>query len=978
MLESLTQRFPLKVPEDDPQEALSATIFNVVCVSVLALLAVVVFASIFIFVRKIATSVSTAAVLLLLVIAVSIAGKVNIKIGSIVLVFGLWAVFTVNIVLGGRIDTILAIPYIALIAIAGILLGSPYTILVSVLTAAVGFGMACLLTLGISLPHYYPMPPWSALFVFLFGVFLIVPTINGTLRAFTKSSERLRREIVTRRKSEEEGRRVQALLLAVFETSPAAIFLVDERGIITLANKKMADFFGRPGDEFSGTPYSELVHPEVRSERCADILSVMDETTDSINMETVYLSADGKKFLGRLSGRRLLSPDGCPGGVVGVITDITDQKKAEEELRRSEALYRFLAEHAQDILWTVDLGMRTTYVSPSIERVLGFTVEERMQQAVEEQLTPESLGIAQRRLFEELMIEKEKGLEPDRSMVMELNYLHKNGSIVCLESAMQFIRDDSGIPAGVYGLSRDITDRKKAEEALRRSEEFNRSLVDHAPIGIVYLGKDGTIEYVNPAARKLTGAPENHSSRYLGLGIVDFPGFGEGSTVQEHLRLLLRGESVSNAEITCKGPDGQETVLLFSATPRFGEDGCVEGATIMFTNISERKRAERTEWEMARFRAVADLSGGIAHNFNNLLQIIVGYMELALLDLEEGSHTEVKASLDKVLESSKVGAEVVRRLQTFSRPARRGGASKEVIFDVSDVVGQAAEIGRSWLTSHDKEGLQVSLKTNMLPGCRIKADKNEIFGVVVNLIRNAVEALPMGGTVELATTMEEDKVVLRVTDSGRGISQENLGRLFNPFFTTKAEPGAGLSLATGKKIVDACGGRIMVDSVAGRGTTITVCFPLASELLETTKTSPAENPGRRLTILVIDDTQAITELMQSVLTSSGHIVHTALTGKEGLSIFEANDIDAVVCDLGMPEMNGWEVGKKIRSMCKERGVPKTPFVLLTAWSGQEMEEEKMERSGVDAVVGKPLRIGNILEVIREVCEKNQAGSADEQ
>ncbi len=971
MFESLTHLFLLKVPEDDPRTALSATIFNLVCISALGFLAVAAFASIFVFVRKITTTISIVALIFLLVAATSVARNVGIRAGGALLVFGLWTTFTVHVVLAGGIDTILASPYIALIAIAGILLGSSYAVFTAVLSVAVGLGITCLQSLGYSWPSYYPMPPWSAWCVMLFPVFLIAPAINGTLRALSEAAERSRQEIETRRESEEEARRAQERLLAIFETSPAAIFFVDGAGVITLANQRMADLFGRPREEFSGLPYSELVHPEEGCEGYAEIRSVMEGAVDPVKLDTLYRTADGGKFLGHFSGRRLLSSDGGPDGVVGVIADITERKKTDDELRQSETRYRFLAEHAQDILWTVDLTMRTTYVSPSIERVLGFTPEERMRQAVEEQLTPECLHMARQRLLEELNFEREHGIKPDQSIVMELNYLHKDGSIVCLESAMQFIRDEAGIPTSVYGLSRDITDRKKAEDALRRSEEFNRRLVDHAPFGIVYLGKDCTIEYLNPAARRLSGIPDDEQARFVGLNLLDVRGLRDRSKLEEDLRLLLAGESVSNAEIAYKTTEGQETVLLFSATPKFGEDGDVEGTTVMFTNISQRKRDEKIQQETARLRAVADLSGGIAHNFNNLLQIIVGYMELALMDLEEGACPAVKESLAKVLDSSRVGAEVVRRLQTFSQPNRSDRVSNAVVFDVSDVAGQAAEIGRSWLTSHEKEGAKVSLNTNMPPGCWIKADKNDIFGVAVNLIRNAVEALPMGGNVDLTTTMEDDKVILRVTDSGKGISQENLGRLFNPFFTTKAEPGAGLSLATGKKIVDAYGGQILVDSVAGRGTTITVSFPLAEKLPETAKALPEAPPGQRLIILVIDDMEAITDLLKSVLTSSGHIVRTALSGKEGISIFENDAVDAVVCDLGMPEMNGWEVGRKIRSICRERGVHKTPFILLTAWSGQETEKEKMERSGVDAVVGKPLRIGAILETIREVCEKNR-------
>jgi PAS domain S-box-containing protein len=149
--------------------------------------------------------------------------------------------------------------------------------------------------------------------------------------------------------------------------------------------------------------------------------------------------------------------------ILAIARDISEREKAEEALRESEARYRFLAEHANDILWTVDLNMRTTFVNAAIEKVLGFTPEERIQQDVKDQLTPESFELAKERLIEELRIEREQGLRPGQYITLELDYRHKDGSIVRLEAVMSFIRDEKGMPIGVHGLSRDITGRRRTE-----------------------------------------------------------------------------------------------------------------------------------------------------------------------------------------------------------------------------------------------------------------------------------------------------------------------------------------------------------------------------------------------------------------------------------------------------------------------------------------------------------------------------------
>jgi len=238
---------------------------------------------------------------------------------------------------------------------------------------------------------------------------------------------------------------------------------------------------------------------------------------------------------------------------------------------------------------------------------------------------------------------------------------------------------------------------------------------------------------------------------------------------------------------------------------------------------------------------------------------------------------------------------------------------------------------------------------------------------VVNLVKNASEALPQGGTIDVKTCVEGARVVLKIRDTGIGMSEQNLKRLFNPFFTTKASAGSGFGLASSRKIIDACGGEIFAESSQGKGTTFTILLPLA-ELPPEQTSSPAHVSGPLMTILVIDDMEAVLDVLKAGLTRSGHVVVTASSGEQGLDIFKENPIDLVICDLGMPRINGWEVGKRIRSTCEERSIPKTPFILLTGWGGQKTEAEKIAESGVDAVVEKPINIGNVLKIIQDMAE----------
>jgi two-component system, cell cycle sensor histidine kinase and response regulator CckA len=785
-----------------------------------------------------------------------------------------------------------------------------------------------------------------------------------------------------------------------------------------------------------------------------------------------------------------------------LVREIAERKIAEQALRESESNFRFLADHASDVIWTVDLKMCTTYVSPSVERILGFTPEERMHQDVGDQLTADSLALARQRFIEELRRDKGQGVRPDESVVLELDYLHKKGSVVTLESMTNFIRDEQGTPTGIHGVSRDITERKKAEEALRqseekyrvvvekaqeailvaqdgvlrfvnpktielvsyaeeeligkpitnflypddremvldrhmrrlrgevfqsrytfrvvekggavkwveidsaviswegrpaalifmsditerkgaeealrKSEEFNRGLMDHAPFGIVYLSGDGTIEYANPATNRIAGIPDGQVSPVLGQNIFELPGLKDRLKAQEIFRRLVEGEPLSDIELPYTSSMGRDTLLLVAATPRFGTDGTVAGAILMFTNISERKRAEQLQIETARYRAVADLAGGVAHNFNNLLQIVIGNLELALMDLERGNFAHIRDSLEKVLESSRFGAETVRRLQSFAGIRDHVQVPQRGVFDLTGIVRHAAEMSRTWWkTIPEKQGRRVSLNTRLQDGCLVQCEKNELFDVVVNLVKNATEAIRQDGVIDIETRVEGDRVILEVMDTGVGMSEQNLQRLFNPFFTTKAQAGSGLGLASSRKIIENCGGNILAKSSEGKGATFTIVLPLVKEEPKPRKADSAPAVVPPLKILAIDDEFPVLDVLKNALTRYNCEVSIALSGEEGLDIFKATPVEVVICDLGMPGMTGWEVGKRIRALCQERGIKKTPFILLTGWGGQKTEAEKIAESGVDVVVEKPLDIKNILESVREVTEERLSQNSDE-
>jgi PAS domain S-box-containing protein len=298
-----------------------------------------------------------------------------------------------------------------------------------------------------------------------------------TGRIRLREIDQLSRLIIERKKAEEALREGEELLRATIESTADGILVVNEKGQVKHTNKRFAQMWKIP-DELIRTRddkklldfvLAQLKKPEAFLSKVQSLYKTSDEDLDLIDFK------DGRVF------ERYSSPlirNDRIAGRVWSFRDITDRKQTERALRESEGKFRFLAEKMVDIVWTIDRDFKTTYVSPSIENVLGFTTEERKRQSLEEMITSESLQKVQETFLEELKRDEEETANPDRSITIEVEYYRKDSSTVWMENIVKAIRGPDGAVVGMHGVSRDITKRKEAEEALRESESKFRSLFD--------------------------------------------------------------------------------------------------------------------------------------------------------------------------------------------------------------------------------------------------------------------------------------------------------------------------------------------------------------------------------------------------------------------------------------------------------------------------------------------------------------------
>jgi len=312
----------------------------------------------------------------------------------------------------------------------------------------------------------------------------------------------------------------------------------------------------------------------------------------------------------------------------------------------------------------------------------------------------------------------------------------------------------------------------------------------------------------------------------------------------------------------------------------------------------------------------------------------------------------------------------VRRLQDFACARTDQAAVLGQVFDLSLIAEQTVELLKPyWKTNPEKRGIKIFLHRDVSPGCLVRGKEDEMVEVVVNLLKNAVEALPAGGEINISTHVDDNHVVLKVRDNGVGIDQSNLERIFEPFWSTKGVDGIGMGLASSYGIIRRHKGEILAKSAPGKGTVFTVRLPLEEKSSESRQDAKVHRAALACRVLVIDDSEDSVWVLRNGLTRGGQEVLAALSGRQGIDIFENERVDAVICDLGMPEINGLEVAKILKKICLERGIAKPPFILLTGWGGLLDEKEKLWECGVDRVVEKPFLIHNLMEIVHDLLEE---------
>jgi PAS domain S-box-containing protein len=494
--------------------------------------------------------------------------------------------------------------------------------------------------------------------------------------------------------------------------------------------------------------------------------------------------------------------------------------------------------------------------------------------------------------------------------------------------------------------------RKRAEEALRASELRYRSVVDNIKDVIFQVDADGRWAFLSRAWEEVTGYSLDQSIGQSCLELL----YPEDRTLPEQMfKSVAAGvEESCRYEVRFLNSAGELRWLEVFARPTRDGAGQLVGTSGTLSDITDRKQADerRQGLEQAeKLRALGQMASGVAHDLNQALGLIAGYGQIALRAIED-DHVDMavlREALPVITQAALDGGETVRRLLTFARGQADGKPEAlEVALLVQQVAGLTAP---RWRDAAQAEGRPISFSVKATPGLFVCGRAASLREALTNLVFNAVDALPNGGTISLEAHQVAGSVVIDVTDSGVGIPLDIQKRIFEPFFSTKGERGTGLGLAQVFGIVQQHGADVSVDSTPGRGTRFRLTFAAAAPTRQSPLAPllrPTDSIQRRLRILAVDDEPAMGSMIRRMLRADGHTVVTATSGEEALDQMKVDSFDVLISDIGMgPRMNGWELAEKVH-----QHRPRLPVVLATGW-GATIDPAEAQAKGIFAVLAKP-------------------------
>jgi len=703
-------------------------------------------------------------------------------------------------------------------------------------------------------------------------------------------------------------------------------------------------------------PLMETVHDKLRSLDIRSMLIVPLVVKDKV-VGSIGLDAVGRK--------RRFTPE-----EVALALTIANQAaiavgnaRLYKKLIESETRFRDVTSNAGEWVWEINTKGRYIYSSSAITRILGYSPEEVLAKSYSDFFHRED--------YEGLKTASSEIIKERKPFIKFVTRnTHKDGKTVILETSGVPIFGSEGDFLGYRGVDRDITAELKAEETLRESEERYRMLVQSIDALIFSVDYNGKLYTAGGhGLRELGFSPEEATGR----SIFDILSTGEAEDCMKHIHKVFQDGKSINYEYQLKS-SGKRFVTQSIVYPVYNREKTIALVGIIRRDITKQRLLEEQLRQAQKMQTIGTLAGGIAHDFNNILAGIMGYASLMESQLEPDD--PMKSDIHTIIQSSKRAADLTAQLLAFAQ----GGRYEVHPVNLKDTVKEVTKLLKPTI---DKS---ITIKTFLTKKSVIlEGDSAQLQQMLLNLCLNAADAMPEGGKLLIKTgniTLNEEYseshlnlkpgnyVLLTVSDTGIGMSDETTAHIFEPFFTTKkSESGvkhSGLGMAMIYGIVHSHGGAIEVNSEQGKGTTFKVYLPATEHRLIRNNRAEKAPIGGTETILVTDDEKNIRSVLKRFLTKFGYTVLLAEDGYKAVELYRRNKnrIDLIILDMIMPELSGKKTYKLIRKIN-----PEVKVLLSSGYSRNGQLQELMEE-GLKGFLQKPYNLNEILVKVRNVLDEH--------
>ncbi len=778
------------------------------------------------------------------------------------------------------------------------------------------------------------------------------------------------------------------------ENANSIIIRRNSAGYVTFCNEFAQKFFGYREHEILGKSIVGTIVPEVEStgrnlrRMIEDIGLHPDRYINNINEN---IRRNGDRVWIAWTNKPVYDNKGRVSEILCIGNDITARRQAEEALRESEQRLSDIIDFLPDATFVIDREGKVISWNQAIEEMTGIKAKDILGKGNYEYALP-FYGIRRPILID-------LAFRPDKDVEKNYHFVNKERGILLAEADVDLkgksrvlwakarpLYDSSGNIVGAIQSIRDVTERKQAENDLRKSAEelrkskqmLEKTFASLREAVLIIDADSMKIVDCNPATSEMFGYTRGEvmgqTSAFLHVTEEALGKF------REYLHPALETQGfLFLPEFTMKRKDGTVFPTEHSVTTLEDEKGIHTGWVSVIRDITDQVNSERERHNLEiqlrqaqKMEAIGTLAGGIAHDFNNILASIIGYTELAIFD---GIPDEAQSNLEQVLKASERAKELVTQIMSFSRPDK----SESKYLNISILIKESLKLLRPSLPSTIEIKRKIKAKSDT-----VFADPSHIHQIIMNLCTNSAHAMrEKGGVLTVALTdleiVEGDTsphpdlvpgsyLVLSVSDTGHGIAPDIVERIFDPFFTTKsAGEGSGMGLAVVYGIVKSIGGAITVQSDPGSETSFCVYLPKSEHVkIEHADREEALLQGME-SILLVDDEVDITTMEEELLQRLGYSIVSTTSSLEAVEIFRKRpfDFDLIMTDQTMPGMTGMDLAKEIKLIRHD-----IPIILCSGFSGMSAQEN-IRGSGISRFIMKPVHFPQLARVIREVLDKSR-------